>query len=722
MKKITLLSITTILLLLFSSISFSQTANLGILSTFESFTGAGSVANSGGTINGDSGTFFGSLSGGNNGDQYIGDAVTDQARKDLMRLYIHLNDLFVDYPNTHAAAFGAIGAGETLTPGVYSIASAGSVGTILNLDGGGDPDAFFVIKFAGAFTVGANSIVNLTNGTQSCNVFYIAAGAISVAADADIKGTLFSKGGAVGLAANVILEGRMLTTAGAITLAGGASASQPPCTTAIEIFCEAACVPAAAVDVLGSVSDFMLFSSAGNVANTGISGVNGNIGTNSGTIAGYTTGIHIGNEETPSTLTATAAADLDNAYTALMALTVTGTHAAAFGAGETLSAGVYDMAAGSLGGTITLDGGGDSDAIFVMRFAGAFNVASGSKVILANGASRCNIFWIGGAGVVTGAVNIGANSIVKGTFLSHGGACNSGVNVFLAGRQFSTGGAVNTNAAILYTNPECVTSTPLLDTDGDGIPDFTDTDDDGDGINDADEALIGTDPLLIDTDGDGNSDGVDDFDDDGIDNATESDENSEIVTDTTPADGFPDITDGVDTDSDGTPDITDTDDDGDGINDADEALIGTDPLLFDTDGDGNSDGVDDFDNDGIDNATESDENSGIVTDTTPVDGNPDITFDNTTLSVDNYSIRNVVIHPNPFNDRISIHLSSDFDNDSFEIKLLDLNGRVISNNKSQSVNGLISIENLNNLKQGVYFIMITNSSDGESNVSKLIKN
>ena len=34
----------------------------------------------------------------------------------------------------------------------------------------------------------------------------------------------------------------------------------------------------------------------------------------------------------------------------------------------------------------------------------------------------------------------------------------------------------------------------------------------------------------------------------------------------------------------------------------DEALIGTDPLLFDTDGDGNSDGVDDFDGDGISNA------------------------------------------------------------------------------------------------------------------------
>jgi hypothetical protein len=41
-------------------------------------------------------------------------------------------------------------------------------------------------------------------------MFFIAQGAISVAADADIKGTLFSKI-AVGLGARTVLEGRMLS-------------------------------------------------------------------------------------------------------------------------------------------------------------------------------------------------------------------------------------------------------------------------------------------------------------------------------------------------------------------------------------------------------------------------------------------------------------------------------------------------------------------------------
>jgi hypothetical protein len=475
MKKNILFSLTTIALLFLSSISFSQTLNLGILSSFEGFSGNGGVTNGpGSTWNGDAGTDSGVITGVFGGDTYNADASTGQAREDLMRLFIHLNDLFVDFPGTHAAAFGG---GETLIPGVYSIASAGSIGGVINLDGQNNPDSFFVIKFQGAMTIGAGSQFNLINGARSCNVFYIANGAITAAAGANIKGSLFSKGGAVGLAANCTIEGRMLTTAGAVTTATGCTASKPACSSSIPIFCESDCSPAAAVDVLGVLSDFALFTSSGSVGNTSISGVNGLIGTNAGGVSGFSTGTHIGTEQVQNALTAQAETDLNNAYIALMALPVSGgVHAAAFGAGEILPPGVYDMAAGSLGGTITLDGQMDSDAIFVMRFAGAFNVAAGAKIILANGARRCNVFWIGGANVTTGAVNIGAGAIVKGTFLSHGGACNSGVDTFLAGRQLTTLGAINTSAGILYNNPECVTSIPLdaPDTDGDGVIDLND--------------------------------------------------------------------------------------------------------------------------------------------------------------------------------------------------------------------------------------------------------
>jgi hypothetical protein len=634
MNKKLLLSLTTIALLLLSNLSFAQqaptgTANLGILTSFATYTGAGGVGNSGGTIDGDAGTNFGSVTGDPaTGDTYEEDTITAQAKFDLLRLYIHLNDLFVDFPDTHAATF----ANETLPPGVYYTSSAGSFGGDVILDGGGDPDAFFIFKFLGAVTVPAAATVTLTGGAKSCNVFFIADGAITVAAAAEIKGTLFSKAGAVGLAADVILEGRMLTLGGAITLGIGASVTPPACTTTIPVFCESDCSPNPIVDVLGVLSDFALFASSGSVGNTGISGINGNIGAHVGAITNYASGTHIGEEYIADALTEQGAIDLEYAYDSLMLLTSTASHAADF-LNETILPGVYDMStAGSLGGPANfIDAQGDPDAIFVFRFAGAFNITAQTKIILKNGARRCNIFWIGGANVNTGAVNIGAGSDLKGTFIAHGGACNSGAGVFMAGRQFSTFGAVNTNNGILYNNPECITSVsldePTIDTDGDGILDQTDTDDDNDGVNDSDEALVGTDPLLNQTTP-GTPDGDLDFDGDGIDNGTESDETLAIPTDDDGEPGNDIVTAALDTDMDGIPDATDTDDDGDGVNDADEALVNTDPLDPETI-DGIPDGSLDTDGDGIDNGTESDELSDMVTDTAPDDGMADITFADT---------------------------------------------------------------------------------------------
>ncbi|MFV8322800.1 ice-binding family protein, partial [Flavobacterium sp. LS2R12] len=480
MKKHLLFSIATISLLLFSNTSFSQTVNLGVLESFEGYTGAGAVTNAAGaTWTGDAGTNIGIISGFGlppsfTGNTYNANAVTLQCRFDLFRLYIHLNDLYVDHPATHAAAFGG---GETITPGVYSIPGAGSIGAALTLDGGGNPNAFFVIKFYGAMTVGANAVINLTGGTQSCNVFFIAEGAISVAADCNLKGTLFSKIGAVGLGANTVLEGRMLSMQGALVNGAGAKASPPPGTCTIPINCDFGCSAAPAVDVLGVLSNYALYTNVGAVPNTSTSGINGNIGTNSGSVSGFEDSIVIGSIHNADASTTQANIDLDNAYIKLMALPNTVptpesvlpkvlAHAASFGSvapgGETINAGVYFIdGAGSLLGTLVLDGQDNTNSIFVFKFAGAFSVAAQAKMILINGARRCNVFWIGGAGVPTGAISIGAGAVLKGTFLSHGGACGSGADVFLAGRQLSTGGAVNTYSGIIYNNPECITSTSL---------------------------------------------------------------------------------------------------------------------------------------------------------------------------------------------------------------------------------------------------------------------
>ncbi|MFT4544819.1 MAG: hypothetical protein ACI9EQ_001282 [Bacteroidia bacterium] len=452
MKKSILLSVTTFALFLLSTAGFSQTLELGALSSFEAYTGTGAVSMAAAaTLTGDVGSNVGAISGfvppAFTGTLHHANSVTAQCRIDLLKLYIDLSNLPVTHANTHAPAFGV----ETITPGVYYIGGAGSLTGALTLDGNNDPDASFVIKFNGAMTVEAGAQVILTNGTQACNVFWIAEGAITAGAGSILKGTLFSHFAAVGLGANCNLEGRMLSMEGAITIGAGSSAIASGCVSTIQIPCFPS-APAVAVDVLGSLENFTLFTSAGAVGNTGASGVFGNIGTNAGAINGFAFAAHVGAAYNSDVVTAQAKIDLDNAYTQLLALPNTSTtHTPAFGLGETLSAGVYSIAgAGSLAGTLTLDGNNNSDAVFVFKFGGAFTVGAQSKIILINGARPSNVFWIGGAGVPTGAISIAAGSHLKGTFISHAGACNLGAGAILDGRLLSTAGAVNTNVSIAH--------------------------------------------------------------------------------------------------------------------------------------------------------------------------------------------------------------------------------------------------------------------------------
>ena len=140
-------------------------------------------------------------------------------------------------------------------------------------------------------------------------------------------------------------------------------------------------------------------------------------------------------------------------------------------------------------------------------------------------------------------------------------------------------------------------ATEQFDSDNDGVGDNADTDDDNDGLLDTEEATLGTDPLDEDSD----DDEVNDKDD-----------------------AYPlDATETTDSDNDGTGDNADTDDDNDGLLDAEEATLGTDPLDADTDGDEVNDKDDalpldanetiDSDGDGVgDNSDTDDDNDGLL--------------------------------------------------------------------------------------------------------------
>ncbi len=192
---------------------------------------------------------------------------TVQAVDDLGIAYSSLTALSATN-TTHGLIFGN---GEVLLPGVYDLGAATSIAGNLTMDAAGDTNALFVIRVTGALTSGAGTTVNLVNGAKASNIFWIADGAISLAANTTMKGTMISNNAAISAATGADLEGRMFSTTGAVSFGPG-TAYIPLGTSIID---------------LGVLESFVMFSVAGAVENTPISVITGDVGANVGAITGF---------------------------------------------------------------------------------------------------------------------------------------------------------------------------------------------------------------------------------------------------------------------------------------------------------------------------------------------------------------------------------------------------------------------------------------------------
>jgi hypothetical protein len=134
--------------------------------------------------------------------------------------------------------------------------------------------------------------------------------------------------------------------------------------------------------------------------------------------------------------TQTAKTDLVTAYNNAAGQAVTQTVPTELG-GTTLGAGVYNSAAGTftITGTLTLDGGGNPNAVFIFQAASTLITAASSKVVLVNGAQAANVYWQVGSsatlatsstlvGIVLALTSITVNTsaTVVGQLLARNGA------------------------------------------------------------------------------------------------------------------------------------------------------------------------------------------------------------------------------------------------------------------------------------------------------------
>jgi len=200
---------------------------------------------------------------------------------------------------------------------------------------------------------------------------------------------------------------------------------------------------------MGTANDFVLFTTIGAVTNTGISQLTGNVGTNNGSITtfGNVNGV-MHNADGGS---AQAAADVLLAYNQLKNAIPTFFPAPLLGNGETLFAGVYSITgATTLSNTLTLDGNGNSNAVFIFQIEAPFASLVNSKVVLINGALACNVFW-----KIEGLVSIAPATSMKGTIIANNAAIEIGAGSTLEGRALSTSGAIAVTGVLGFTPVGC---------------------------------------------------------------------------------------------------------------------------------------------------------------------------------------------------------------------------------------------------------------------------
>ena len=166
---------------------------------------------------------------------------------------------------------------------------------------------------------------------------------------------------------------------------------------------------------------------------------------------GFPPGVATGAVNVGNAAAAQAGTDALAAYNDIAARTGGATLAGAL-AGATITPGLYSIAgAASNTATVTLDGQGDPNAVFVFQVGGAMTTAALSHVVLVNGARASRVFW-----QVNGAGGIGAGATFAGTIIALN-AVAVGNGTVVNGRVIALNGALTLDDNQVYSAPPVVT-------------------------------------------------------------------------------------------------------------------------------------------------------------------------------------------------------------------------------------------------------------------------
>jgi hypothetical protein len=191
-----------------------------------------------------------------------------------------------------------------------------------------------------------------------------------------------------------------------------------------------------------TISTFAVFTSVGSISSSGNTVINGNLGTNNGSITGFPSGTVTGTIHEADSVSAQAALEVDSAYNFFLNTGCDTTISDTFGNNQVLTPKVYCIgSAAFINGKLILDGLGNPNSIFIFKIDGALTTSIASSIVLINSASKCNIYW-----QVNGLFTLEDSSIFKGTLIANG-AINLLDTTQFDGRALTRSGAITLNSA-----------------------------------------------------------------------------------------------------------------------------------------------------------------------------------------------------------------------------------------------------------------------------------
>jgi type VI secretion system secreted protein VgrG len=156
-----------------------------------------------------------------NGVTHAADAQALQAQSDATNAFSVASGEPVDQ-----TGFGDL-TGLTLAPGVY-VGNTLSISGVVTLDGQNQTNPLFILKTGSTLTAASGSVVQLVNGANACNVYWVVPSSATIGTGAAFAGTVLALT-SITAATNATITGRLFAQTGAVTLDSNTFIRSPLC-------------------------------------------------------------------------------------------------------------------------------------------------------------------------------------------------------------------------------------------------------------------------------------------------------------------------------------------------------------------------------------------------------------------------------------------------------------------------------------------------------------